>query len=178
MTAKTTTLTAANAQWANRPAEQRFSSLQDLHLAVQHHRDVAVEAVNVDLTKLRVDMQSFGGEVAEPVLVGETGKVAQFTNNGFRQLCSKIGVPANYMRELPGELVMANMNYGLSTVDNGTNNALLFAKNGSMRLRSALSNDYMRIWNSDITTRLIKLSEDTNGMWQPAPAAFDGSRGL
>lgn len=173
------TLTNAHRQWASRPADQRFSSLQDLHLAVQHHRDVAVEAVNVDLKTLRVDMQQFSDAVApEPVLVGQTGATARFTNNGFRQLCSKIGVPAQYMNELPGELVMANMNYGLANAENEDRNALLFAQNGNMRLRAALSTDYMRIWNSDITTRLIRLSEDTNGMWQPAPAAFDGSRGL
>lgn len=173
------TLETAHRQWASRPADQRFSSLQDLHLAVQHHRDVAVEAVNVDLSKLQIGMRQFSDAVAmEPVLIGETGKEARFTNNGFRQLCSKIGVPAQYISELPGELVMANMNYGLSNATTGDRNALLFAQNGNMRLRAALSTDYMRIWNSDITTRLIRLSEDTNGMWQPAPAAFDGSRGL
>jgi len=34
----------------------------------------------------------------------------------------------------------------------------------------------VRIWNSEITSRLCDL--EARGPWQPAPAAFDGSRGL
>lgn len=170
-------LMAASNQWMTRPADQRFASLTDLHSAVCAHRDNAIEAPSVDLKKLRVEMMDFE-DATEPVLIGQSGKVARFTHNGFKQLASRIGAPANYLRELPGELVMANMNYGLQAVqETGRDDNLLFAKNGHMRLRAALSSSYRRIWNADITKRLIQLT-DQHPEWQPAPAAFDGSRGL
>jgi len=46
----------------------------------------------------------------------------------------------------------------------------------SLTLRAATSDSYARLWNSDITSRLLRL-EGEHG-WNPAPAAFDGSRGL
>jgi hypothetical protein len=46
-----------------------------------------------------------------------------------------------------------------------------------MELQSILSQRYCRIWNDDVTRRLLELTHDCPE-WQPAPAAFDGSRGL
>lgn len=168
----TTTLTAANNQWMKRPADQRFGSLEALHAATQHHKDVAIEAINVDLRKLRIEMR---GEA--PVLIGETGREAQFTHHAFGQLARRIGAPANYLRTLPGELVTSNMNYGLANAEGATDDALLFAKNGELRLRAALSSSYRRIWNADVTSRLLAMTA-LYPQWQPAPEAFDGSRGL
>jgi len=182
-------LTAAFNQWANRPADQRFSSLADLHAAVTHHRDAAVEAPDVELSSLRVIasspdavsgvITSDGGDL-EPMIVGPEGVPARFTHYSFGQICRRIGAPASYLRELPVGLVVANMNHGLPEVaprENGEGDTLLFAQNGSLVLRAALSPSYTRIWNSDVTSRLIRLTEE-NPVWQPAPAAFDGSRGL
>lgn len=163
--------TAAHNQWISRPADERFASLEALHEATTHHKSVAVEAVGVNLAKLTVAMRD-----NEPVLIGETGKEARFTNHGFKQLAARVGAPANYLRTLPGELVVANFNHGLVN-STAQDDALLFAKNGEMRLRAALSGSYRRIWNSDITERLIAMTA-LYPMWQPAPAAFDGSRGL
>ena len=180
-----TVLTQAFTQWANRPADQRFSSLEDLHAAVTHHREVAVEARNIDLSQCRVTTLETGnlntGESAiVPVFEGPTGRIAKFTHWSFGQVCRRIGAPASYLRTLPAGLASSNINNGLrrlpsSGEDEGA--ALLFAQNGDLVLRAALTQDYTRIWNSDITSRLIKLTQDAPE-WQPAPAAFDGSRGL
>ena len=177
------TLTAAFNQWANRPADQRFSSLADLHAAVLHHREASVEATDVKLDTLRVEPIVPEGTTAgneQPMLVSSTGRVAEFNHWSFGQLCRRIGAPASYLRELPANLVADNMNHGLVNAeprDNGKGDNLLFQQNGSLVLRSALSPDYTRIWNSDITSRLIELTQRAPE-WQPAPAAFDGSRGL
>lgn len=39
------------------------------------------------------------------------------------------------------------------------------------------SDKYTRIWNCDVTERLVRLAVE-HPEWQPAPPAFDGSRGL
>jgi len=167
-----TTLTAATDQWMARPADERFGSLADLHAAVSHHREVSVESQHVNLSMLRVEAR--GGE---PVLIGANDTAATFTHHGFGQLARRIGAPANYLRELPAEIAAVNINYGLGACTKGDDDNLLFTSNGSLRLRAALSGKYTRIWNSDVTSRLIRLTEQAPE-WQPAPAAFDGSRGL
>lgn len=176
-----TVLTSAYKQWANRPADERFGSLEALHEACAHHRDVAVEARGVDLRTLDVRVDATRDEDGEtytyPILVGANGNEAHFTHYGFSQLSRRIGAPSGYLRSLPPELAADNMRHGLRTADNADGHALLFAKNGNMRLRACLTDSYTRIWNADITSRLLRLV-DQQPQWQPAPAAFDGSRGL
>jgi len=148
---------------------------------------VSVEAQHVNIKSLRVDALELSGgvdaegcnvaPVTEPVLIGESGVPARFTNYSFGQFARRIGAPAAYLRELPADLVAQNMNYGIATTDKGEDDNLLFASNGELRLRAAVSGKYTRIWNSDVTSRLIRLTEQSPE-WQPAPAAFDGSRGL
>ncbi len=170
-----TVLMQATNQWSSRPEDERFNSLADLHAAVTHHRDVAVEATDVQLGDLTV--RNLDGT---PKLIGSTGSPASFTHHSFGQVCRRIGAPAAYLRTLPAQLVCANMNTGLSKLsprDNNEGDNLLFAQNGSLVLRAALSPSYTRIWNTDITSRIIKLTEQAPE-WAPAPAAFDGSRGL
>jgi len=175
-----TTLMQATNQWSNRPADERFSSLAELHDAVSHHRSVAVEAPNVRMQELRITtgMTEIGD--VEPRVIGPSGAEARFTHFSFGQVCRRIGAPAAYLRTLPAGLASANMNSGLSNVEpreSGEGDNLLFAQNGDLVLRAALSPSYTRIWNDDVTSRLIRLTEQAPE-WQPAPAAFDGSRGL
>lgn len=189
-------LLAATNQWSSRPADERYKSLDELHRAVLHHREISVEASGVDLRTFKAAVgindrdgnlrgivnreNSVGaGETVEPVIVGESGKVATFTHYSFGQIARRLGAPASYLRELPPALAVANLNNGISRLDPSvaSGNSLLFSQNGGLRLRAALSGKYTRIWNSDITSRLIRLTQQ-RPEWQPAPAAFDGSRGL
>lgn len=166
------TLTAATDQWMARPADERFGSLADLHAAVSHHKQTSQEYKGVDMKQLRVSTWQ-----GEPTIKTPDGATAKFTNHGFHQFARRIGAPANYLRTLPAKLAAENMNHGLATTQKGEDDNLLFTSNGSLRLRAAVSGKYTRIWNSDVTSRLIALTEQSPE-WQPAPAAFDGSRGL
>lgn len=175
-----TTLTQAFQQWSTRPADERFASLADLHAATTHHRDVSVEARNTSIKSLRVGVAALDdASGSTPILIGSTGQAAQFTHHAFGQFARRVGAPASYLRTLPAGLVADNLNHGISKLgsEEAENDALLFAQNGDLRLRACVSDKYSRIWNSDITSRLIRLTEQSPE-WQPAPAAFDGSRGL
>ncbi len=182
-----TTLTKAFNQWATRPADERFSSLDALHAAVKHHRDVATEAESVPFDSLRVAVeQRNGDDPPHPILIGRAGVPAQFTHWSFGQFARKAGAPAEYLRQLPAALAADNLNHGIAQTnriyerenDNEEKTVkLLFAKNGDVTLRAMTSDKYTRIWNVDITARLQRLVQQ-RPEWQPAPAAFDGSRGL
>lgn len=170
----------ASRQWSSRPADQRFSSLAALHKAVTDYKGISIEAPNTDVRALIVkEVESEDGRSTEPAIVGKSGVPARFTHYAFGQFSRAVDAPAAYLRTLPTELVVRNLNHGLRALPEGerANDTLLLAKNGGLRLRAMTSDKYTRIWNSDITSRLIALTEQSPE-WQPAPAAFDGSRGL
>lgn len=175
-----TTLMRASTEWSKRPADQRFGSLEALHAATTHHREVSVEAPVVPLKSLRIESVATSGEQPNidrvPVLVGKEGVGALFTHYAFGQFSRAVGAPAAYLRSLPADLVVQNLNHGIAQAPAADNN-LLFTQNGDLRLRAMVSQKYTRIWNNDVTARLIRLVGE-QPQWQPAPEAFDGSRGL
>lgn len=178
----------ASKQWANRPADERFSSLQDLHHACEDYHRSAMESLPIPYSSLRTE--AIDGEVS---VVGKSNVPAKLTHWSFGQLAQRIGAPASYLRDLPPTLAVQNINHGLKAMakeEEATNDSnspatkseereakLLLHKNGGMQVHAFTSARYSRIWNDDITRRLIQLTAE-NPEWQPAPAAFDGSRGL
>lgn len=166
-------LVKASQQWAKRPEDEKFSSLADLHSTCTDYRNCAREAAGVSYGSLRV--QASAGEVE---LVGKSNVPSRLTNWAFGQISQRIGAPAGYLKQLPPTLAAQNINYGLANnVEPHAKANLLLHQNGGYLVRAFTSDSYTRIWNSDVTARLIRLTEQAPE-WQPAPAAFDGSRGL
>lgn len=170
-----TTLMAANRQWMSRPADERYASTAALHEAATSGKDLARRSV-VPTSKMRVEAHA--GNV---FLMGSQDQI-QLTNWSFGQLATAADAPASYLQRLPAHMAADCINHGIKesiTVrDRDRENLMLFKKehSGMVTLRALTSQKYTRIWNSDITRRLVELEETTP--WQPAPAAFDGSRGL
>lgn len=167
-----TTLLEASNQWSNRPADERFSSLAELHAACQMYYSQAREAKNTLYSSLRTEAQ--GSEV---VLIGKKEIPSKLTHWAFGQLSSRVGFPAEPLRGLPPTLASQVLNHKLSKVDKQEVCNLLLHSNGGHVVRALTSSKYTRIWNKDITARLLTLTQN-HPEWQPAPAAFDGSRGL
>jgi hypothetical protein len=161
----------ASRQWAVRPEDERFSSLEEMHAACAGYRGQAAEA-RVRYADLRVEPD--GSEVA---LVGGAGLTAKLTHWAFGQLAARAGAPASYLRDLPATLAASCMNHGLAErAHNGDMAKLMFHRNGSLILRATTGVDYSRIWNSDITESLLALPGDG---WRVPPArpARSGQRG-
>ncbi len=168
----TTTLTQANNQWASRPADERFGSLQAMHDAAMSYRTTAAVA------KIKHDALRVAASGGELILTGPKGGEATMTNWSFGQVAERAKAPAAYLKTLPAQLAAECLNLGLAR-HKGPDAQLLVSKNpgtGLMSARAVTSDKYSRIWNADITKRLCEL--EARGPWQPAPAAFDGSRGL
>ncbi|MDQ6675005.1 MAG: DUF932 domain-containing protein, partial [Chloroflexota bacterium] len=107
-----TTLQAASTQWASRPVDQRYLSLDDLATAVSARRELA-RASNVRLDSLCVDNDQDG----QILLTPPDGQPVPFTNWSFGQLASLVGAPAAYLRKLPASLARVNLQYGLEGTD-------------------------------------------------------------
>lgn len=153
----------ANRQWATRPDDERFFSIQALHDATKAYAATAIERESVALSSLRVE-----ADKDQIALVGKGGIPAELTHWAFGQLSQRVGAPASYMRELPATLAAQNLNHGLAKRvkdDEAATVNLLFHKNDGYLLRSITSDKYARVWNWEVAERLIDL--EGKG-WTPA----------
>jgi hypothetical protein len=152
----------AHRQWATRPEDERFTSLQALHAACKAYANDAAEK-SMPFADLRVE--NVEGDVQ---LVGKANVPAKLTHWAFGQLCSRLEAPASYLRELPATLACQNLNHGLARHVEDAKDALanlLFHKNGGLLLRAITTDSYTRIWNYEVAERLLDLEGQG---WAPA----------
>lgn len=158
---------SANEQWRSRPADQRFTSLIDLQAATQHVMDhsnarvIASKALTADVVDGKL------------VVKGPSGKPAIPTNWAFGQLAQRAGAPAGYLRDLPNELAVDCLNYGLHVArpveDIGV---LLYQNGGPAELHAVNGPNYGRIWNARATAALVEAFGDgRTGQWR-VPGEF------
>lgn len=164
-----TNLTQASHQWANRPADERFWTLQELYAATQAHRENA-RAKTILYRQLQC--QDVAGDLA---LVGPEGNSATLTHYAFGQLSARMGAPADYLRSLPAPMATECVNYGLQRIgadENDRSAQVLFDIGGARPVvRCVTSEKYQRIWNFEIVERLLPLAEFG---WQVPPARPSG----
>lgn len=177
------TLERASREWANRPADERFASLEDLDAKAREKQARARTAqVPTDsLLPVIVNAEEQADDTGEGIALRDraSGIVAPLSHWAFGQLAKIAKAPADYLRTLPPAIVVDALTHGVKQhagmVDPTT--AVLFDQNGHTKVRALTSTDYSRIFDADVTARLLRLRE-AHPEWQPAPAAFDGSRGL
>ncbi len=160
------TLMKASNQWATRPADERFDSLESLRDFTHAVRGRSATA-KVDTAKLRVEAD--GSEI---VVVGPSGKAATCTHSGFQGLATRAHAPAKYLRTLKPETAAQCLREGLEAHDDGSESQLLLTKpNGGDRfaLRGVAGRAYKRIWNAEVADWALDL-KDRQPTWQfPEP---------
>jgi hypothetical protein len=151
----------ASDQWAMRPSDERFWTVDELLAATLAHREAAFNGT-IDNADLRVDAED--GKIA---VVGKNHR-AQLTSWAFTQLAARAEAPASYLRSLPATLAAQNLNYGLKahTDPNGRTALLVHRTESVMQVRAALTESYTRVWNYQIAERLLALQD--NG-WKVPP---------
>lgn len=159
----------ASNQWATRPADQTFWGLKDAKEAASAHKASAVEFER-PWSDLRVE--AVDGNVA---LMGKAGVPAELTHYAFSQLAKNAQFPADPLRKLPATLACQVLNHQIKALIPGDKIAALMAhRNGSMVLRSVLTERYERYWNADLLELLDRrLTPDG---WRTAPARPGPSR--
>lgn len=143
---------SASKQWATRPEDERFTSLEAMYEAAKAARAASVEKER-NWSDLRVEAQ--GDDLS---LVGRAGIPAKIAHYAFGQLAARIGAPASYLRDLPATLAAQNLNFGLKERVTGLA-SLLFHKGEQLVLRAATTDVYERVWNHEVIARLIDLSQ-------------------
>jgi len=156
-------LFSASHQWATRPADERFSTLEDMQNAVNDYKERAT-VLDIDMKGLEaVDKD---GDLFISDKVGHEMQVGHFA---FGQLSQMLGAPPTFLRKLPGDLVRPILNYGMNRLaEDEAQTKMLFHRNDdSVLIRAITSPRYGRIWNCDVLPYLFDLRDRG---WRVPPA--------
>ena len=156
---------AAHRQWAKRPPDECFQTLEDLHDFCSGYRERSyttslpvsvLEAVPTNNDDIRLVPRD---SLTQIPLSG-----LSFTNFSFKQFCSHIDASdaARYLSRLPTDIACLNINYGLNNSEPKSAKLLLQKEvrggQGTF-LKAATSRVYNRIWNSEVTAFLLRVNE-------------------
>jgi len=170
----TTNLYDAHRQWAARPPDERFTSLDALHAFARTQRAASRE-VERSLKQTSL-VTSEDGSMA----VNGRERSARLTNWAFGQLCTTVGAPAKYLRVLPADLAQKCLSHGL--VGSNRWRKLLLRevtntaeKDTKLWVSAFTSLDYGRIWDVEVIESLMSAVEDTGWHVPPARSSNESS---
>src|SRR5437899_9997764 len=111
----------ASNQWATRPSDERFFTIDEMLLACKSYSDRACQAT-IATSQLKV-----GSEGEEVQLIGSDGGTAKLSYWAFSQLAARARAPATYLRTLPANLAAECLNDGFrKSLDRVGNLELMF----------------------------------------------------
>lgn len=167
-------LYAAAKQWASRPADERFWTLEDARDTCKAYADTATEQT-IDLGRAAV--AAVNGTDVGLVLPDGAG-VAKLTHWSFGQLCRRANAPADYLRRLPAALASQCVRAGIKAAcgDEPDQTKALVHANGTTVLRSVTSEKYTRFWNWEVFDRLVPMQADGWRVPPARPSAADDPR--
>jgi hypothetical protein len=162
-----------SSEWFSRPDDERYLSLSALYTAVRARADRAT-ARTVETRTLRVEASRDNAERLALIVPGREEPIAP-THWSFGQMCSLVGAPAGYMRQLPAPLAGINMQHGLLS-HRAELVKTLEADDGRIELRAVTGPDYGRIWDHELVAAVMKIAGDGTGdtRWK-VPGLLDWS---
>ena len=149
-----------SSEWFSRPDDERYLSLSDLYRAVRSRADRA-SARTVESRLVRVEASRDDATRMTLIVPGRDAPVAP-THWSFGQLCSLVGAPAGYLRDLPAPLAAINLQHGLLS-HRGELVKTLEAEDGRVELRAVTGPDYGRIWDHELVAAVMKIAGDGIG---------------
>ena len=170
-------LTTAHNEWATRPADQRFQTLDALEAAVLARRTLA-KTCNVKLGDMTI--KEVPGRAGIPTLAFNGMLMpAEPTHWAFGQVCAAIRAPAAYLRTMPTEIAAKCINIGIAK--NGDDDVKLMtlsdADGGLNRLQAMTSPKYGRIWDADVVGAIKRIVDKTGGRFYNPKAYAAGKFG-
>jgi hypothetical protein len=162
-----------SSEWFSRPDDERYLSLGALHAAVRGRAERAT-ARTVETKALRVEASRDDAERLALIVPGQDAPVAP-THWSYGQLCSLVGAPASYMRQLPAPLAGINLQHGLLS-HRAELVKTLEADDGRIELRAVTGPDYGRIWDHELVEAVMRIAGDGTGdtRWK-VPGLLDWS---
>ena len=134
-----------SSEWFSRPDDERYLNLTELYDSVKRRADRA-HARTVESRAVRVEASRDDAERLSLIVPGQDQPISP-THWSFGQLCSLVGAPASYMRQLPAPLAGINLQHGLLS-HRAELVKTLEADDGRLELRAVTGPDYGRYLNS------------------------------
>lgn len=144
-----------SSEWFARPADQRFLSLDELHRSVKARADRST-ARTLETREVRVEASRDDAERLALVLPGDAEPVAP-THWSFGQLCSLVGAPSGYLRQLPGSLAGINLQYGFANHRSELVKTYTTSE-GRTELRAVTGPDYGRIHDHELVEAIMRIA--------------------
>lgn len=162
-----------SSEWFSRPDDERYLSLSDLYDAVRARAETAT-ARTVETRAIRVIAAPDEPERLSLLLPDREAPVAP-THWSFGQMCSLVGAPSAYLRQLPAALAGINMQHGL-LAHRGELVKTLETGDGRTELRAVTGPDYGRIWDHELVAAVMKIAGNGTGdtRWK-VPGLLDWS---
>ncbi|WP_313614959.1 DUF932 domain-containing protein [Agrobacterium sp.] len=162
-----------SSEWFSRPDDERYMSLTDLHRAVSDRTENA-RVRTVETADIRVEATRDNAERLSLIVPGGREALAP-THWSYGQLCSLVGAPASYMRQLPAPLAAINLQHGLLS-HNAEIVKTLEMDDGRLELRAVTGPEYGRIWDKDLIAAIMNIAGNGTGdtIWK-VPGLLDWS---
>jgi hypothetical protein len=136
----------ASNQWMSRPADERFTSLDDMQAMLDKVRS---ESRAVVVPSRRMFAQPEVDNVGLRI-TGPNGHAYTPTHHAFGQLCQLAEAPAGYLRTMPSPIAADCVNYGLQFKRAIEDVGVLLQRNSDNIFRAATGPNYGRVWNADL----------------------------
>jgi hypothetical protein len=144
-----------SSEWFSRPDDERYLSLTELYDAV-HRRAERAQTRTVESRAVKVEASRDNAERLALMVPGRNVPVAP-THWSFGQLCSLVGAPSSYLRQLPAPLAGINLPHGLLS-HRAELVKTLEADDGRVELRAVTGPDYGRIWDHELVAAVMKIA--------------------
>jgi len=149
-----------SSEWFSRPDDERYLSLTDLYDAVRRRAERA-QTRTVESRAVKVEAARDNTERLALLVPGRDEPVAP-THWSFGQLCSLVGAPSSYMRQLPAPLAGINLQHGLLS-HRAELLKTLETDDGRVELRAVTGPDYGRIWDHELVAAVMKIAGNGTG---------------
>jgi hypothetical protein len=149
-----------SSEWFSRPDDERYLSLTDLHGAVRRRAERA-QTRTVESRAIKVEASRDSAERLALIVPGRDEPVVP-TYWSFGQLCSLVGAPSSYLRQLPAPLAGINLQHGLLS-NRAELVKTLETDDGRVELRALTGPDYGRIWDHELVAAVIDIAGNGTG---------------
>jgi hypothetical protein len=146
------TLTQAHQQWATRPDDERFVSLEDMAAFTARQRRISNMGTTPNKQLLVAPVEDDPSAIAVEMDNGVTAP----SNWAFTQMCQLVGAPASYMRTLPSDLVSDCLNQSMANRKVEQVGWLTRNETEGSSLSAVTGPTYGRIWNADVVDAVMR----------------------
>lgn len=161
----------ASDQWATRPADQRFTTLQALRDRV-HGRRMLSRSTDLDLGKVHFELSPAETPAAQKLVLNSVIAPSEPNHWSFQQVAGVLKAPAGYLRTLPKPVLVDCLNAGVSKLGSEAAKFMTVSnpEGGINTLQAVTSTVYGRIWDADVVAGVSRIVDRSGGKFYNPPA--------